>query len=102
MRMRRTVGQMNSHLAAPSERHAPREEIARCVARAPRADRPGIGSSGSRSMDLPLDAKAGDIGLELLVLACLVRDGIPAVGDLLLGHGRVVLTGQVLGEGRVE
>jgi hypothetical protein len=27
--MNRTVGQMNSHLAAPSERHAPSDAIAR-------------------------------------------------------------------------
>ena len=51
---------MNSHRAAPSERHAPSVSVARRVARTRRADPVGIGSGGSRSRELPLDAEAGE------------------------------------------
>src|SRR5262245_20130331 len=86
-RMTMTVGQMNSHLAAPSERQAPSVEDAR---------------RETRSNELALDAKARDVGGELLVLADLVGDLVPAVRDGLLGAGLVELARQVLGDRRVE
>src|SRR3954454_11571040 len=86
-RMTRTVGQMNTHLAAPSERHPPSVVGARRV---------------TPSIALPLDAKAGDVRSELLVLPGLVRDRVPAVRDRLLGAGLVELASEVLGERGVE
>src|SRR3954447_13148933 len=102
MRMSRTAGQMNSHLAAPSDRHASSVSVARRAARPRRADPVGIGSSGCASSELPLDAKTGDIGSELLVPSDLVGDGIPPVHDRLLGAGGVELLRKVLRHGRVE
>ena len=71
--MSKTAGQMKSHLAAPSERHAPSVSVARREAAPRRADPLWTGSRGSSSMGLLLDAKTGDVGSELLVLADLVR-----------------------------
>jgi len=101
-RIRRTVGQMKSHLAAPSERHASRVEVARRVARCRRADPEGTGSSGIKSSELSLDAKTRDVGGQLTVPSGLVRYGIPAIGDGLLGAGGVELLREVLRDGRVE
>jgi hypothetical protein len=95
-RMTMTAGQMKTHLAAPSDRHAPRVSDARWVARTRRAGPLGIGPPGSVSTTLSLDAKAGDIGSELLVLARVVGDAVPAVRDRLLGAGLVELTGEEL------
>src|SRR5215212_1261028 len=95
-RIRRTADQMNSHLAAPSDRHASAVWAARRVARARRADPEGTGSRGSSSSELSLDAKAGDVGSELLVLPDLFRDGIPPVRDGLLGAGGIELPGEIL------
>src|SRR5712691_7946324 len=86
-RMTRTVGQMKIQRAASSERHAPSEETARRVARALRSDLVGAGPRGSRSMGLSLDAKAGDVGRQLVGLPCSLGDLVPAVGDGLLGGG---------------
>src|SRR6476661_9900504 len=71
-RIRRTAGQMNSHLAAPSERHASSVSVARRAALPRRADPEGTGSSGWSSSGLSLDAKTRDVGSELLVLSDLV------------------------------
>src|SRR6266550_2239948 len=101
-RMRSTVGQMNSHRAAPSERHAPSVPVARRVARTRRADPDGIGSGGSRSSELSLDAETGDIGSELLVLSGLVGDRVPTLGDGLLGAGGIEFLGKVLRAGGVQ
>src|SRR4029079_13265159 len=54
-RMRRTAGQMKSHLAAPSERQAPSVSVARRVARTRRADPVGTGSRGASSSELSPD-----------------------------------------------
>src|SRR3954454_19646076 len=86
-RMTMTVGQMNSHLAEPSDFHAPSVVDARRVA---------------RSIELALDAKARDVRSELLVLAHLVGDRVPAIGDGLAGTGLVELTREVLRERGVE
>src|SRR5580765_4523767 len=102
MRMRSTVGQMNNHLAAPSERHASSVSVARRAARARRTDPEGTGPVGPGSNELSLDAEAGDIGSELLVLSGLVGDGIPAVRDGRLGGGGIELLGEILGQRRVE
>src|SRR5258706_11483565 len=101
-RMRSTVGQMNSHLAAPSDRHESSVSVARRVARARRADPDGTGPLGPGSNELSLDAEAGDIGSELLVLSGLVGDGIPAVRDFRLGGCGISLLGEILGQRRVE
>src|SRR4051794_39050103 len=101
-RIRRTAGQMNSHLAAPSERHASRVSVARRVARPRSADPVRIGSPGCTSGELALDAKTGDVGGELLVLPGLIGDRIPPVRDRLLGAGGIELSGEVLRNGRVE
>src|SRR4029079_5037787 len=101
-RMRRTAGQMKSHLAAPSERQAPSVSVARRVARTRRADPVGTGSRGSSSSELSLDAKTGGVGSELLVLSDLVGDGIPTVRDGLLGGGGVELLGEILRHRRVQ
>src|SRR6478672_7192005 len=101
-RMTMTVGQMKTQRAAPSERQAPSEVVARRMARARRAGPSWIGPPGSVSMTLSLDAKAGDVGSELLVLPGLVGDAIPAVRDRLFRAGFIELTGEVLGEGRVQ
>src|SRR5579859_1850838 len=101
-RMSRTAGQMKSHLAAPSERQAPRVSAARRAAWPRRADPTGTGSRGSVSTELLLDAKTGDIGSELLVLPDLVGDRVPAIPDGLLGARRVEHIGKVLGDGRVK
>src|SRR6478672_2887425 len=101
-RMNRTVGQMNSQRAAPSERSAPSEVIARRGSRV-RGDWPSMASSpGSVVSVLPLDAKAGDVGSELLVLSGLIGDRVPAVLDGVLGAGRIELLGKVLRDGGVE
>src|SRR5437867_11705696 len=97
-RMSRTVGQMNNHLAAPSERQASSVSAARRVARPRSADPPGTGFSGFSSSELSLDAKAGDVSSELAVLSGLVRDGVPTIRDGPLGPGGVELSGEVLGE----
>src|SRR5437763_647589 len=93
---------MKSHLAAPSERHASRVSVARreAVRRGAGPVRPG--SRGGSSIELLLDAKAGDVGSELLVLSGLIGDLVPTVGDGLLGAGLVALLGKVLGDGGVE
>src|SRR6476661_9780790 len=101
-RMRMTAGQMNSHLAAPSERHESRVSVALRVARPRRADPVRTGSPGCRSGELALDAKTGDVGSELLVLSDFVGDGIPPIRDRLLGGGGIELTGKVLRHGGVE
>src|SRR4051812_29111265 len=101
-RMTRTVGQMKTHRAAPSERQAPSEVVARRMARARRAGPSWIDSPGSVSMTLSLDAKAGDVCSELLVLPGLVGDGVPSVRDRLAGGGFVELAGEVLADGSVE
>src|SRR5437773_107094 len=101
-RMRSTAGQMNSHLAAPSERHAPSVPVAWRAALTRRADPEGTGSWGAASIELSLDAKTGDVGSELLVLSGLVGDGIPSVRDRLLGAGGVELLGEVLRNRSVE
>src|SRR5258705_1198752 len=84
-RMMMTVGQMKSHRAAPSERHASSVSAARRVARAVRADPGGAGLTGCSSIELPLDAEAGDIRSQLGILAGLLADGVPAIRDRLLG-----------------
>src|ERR687885_1376793 len=101
-RMRRTAGQMNSHLAAPSDRHTPRTWTAPRVARSRRADPGRIGSGDFRSNGLSLDAKAGDVRSELLVLARVVGDLVPAVDDGLLGTRGVELPREVLRDRGVE
>src|SRR6266581_1429141 len=101
-RIRRTAGQMKSHLAAPSERHAPNVSVARRAAVRREAGPGGPGSRGGSSTVLLLDAKTGDVGSELLVLSGLVGDLVPAVGDGLLGADLVELLGKVLRDGRVE
>src|SRR6478752_4652560 len=100
--MTMTAGQMRTHLAAPSDRHAPRVLDARWVARTRRAGPSGTRPPGSVSTTLSLDAKAGDIGSELLVLARLVGDAVPAIGDRLLGAGLIELTGEELRERGVQ
>src|SRR5438874_2657602 len=80
-RMTMTAGQMKTQRAAPSDRQAPRVSAARRVARVRSAGPSGTGASDSASTTLSLDAKAGDIGAELGVLARLVRDPVPAIGD---------------------
>src|SRR5688500_4558608 len=102
-RMTTTVGQMNTHRAAASERQPPpSERIARRWRRGPRVTSGVVTPRGSRSSGLPLDAKAVLVGLELCVAAHLVGDLVPAVGDLLHRLLRTQLTGNVLRDGRVE
>src|SRR5215211_365905 len=104
-RIRRTAGQMKSHLAAPSERQASSVSVARRRAaerRSRSADPARTGSPGSSFNELSLDAKAGDVGSELLVPSDLVGDGIPPVRDGLLGAGGIELLGKVLRHGGVE
>ena len=72
------------------------------MARTRRAGPLGSGPPGSVIYELSLDAKAGDIGSELLVLAGVVGDVVPAIRDGLLGAGLVQLTGEELGERGVE
>jgi hypothetical protein len=97
-----TAGQMRTHLAAPSDRHAPSVFDARSVARTRRAGPLGTGPPGSVSTTLSLDAKAGDIGSELLVLARLVGDAVPAIRDRLFRGRGIELTGEELGERGVQ
>src|SRR5690349_21687925 len=92
---------MKSQRAAPSERNAPNAATERAEADARRPDPVGIGSSSSSSL-LPLDAKAGDVRGELLVLSDFVGDAVPAIRDRALGPGFVQLPGEVLGDGGVE
>src|SRR5688500_6846961 len=102
-RMTTTVGQMNTHRAAASERQPPpSERIARRWRRGPRVTSGVVTPRGSRSSGLPLDAKAVLIGLELCVAAYLVSDLVPAVGDLLHRLLCIQLTGNVLRDGDVE
>src|SRR4029078_13584972 len=92
---------MKSQRAAPSERNAPKTAIDREEADARRPDPGGSGASSSSSW-LPLDARAGDVRGELLVLSDLIGDPVPTIGDGLLGPGLVQLPGEALGDGRVE
>src|SRR5438046_1751690 len=101
-RIRRTAGQMNSHLAAPSDRHAPRALVARSAAARRGAGPARPGSGGCSSNGLLLDAKTRDVCGELLVLAGRVGDPVPAIGDGLLRAVLVQLLGKILGDRGVE
>src|SRR5215207_8854202 len=101
-RMTTTVGQMNTHRAALSERQPPSDRIARRWRRGPRVTSGVVTPRGSRSSGLPLDAKAVLVSLELCVAAHLVSDLVPAVGDLLHRFLRGQLTGNVLRDGDVQ
>src|SRR5437667_12894798 len=68
-RMRSTAGQMNSHLAAPSERHAPSVPGGWGAALTRGADPEGTGSWGAAAIELSLDALTGDAGSELCRLS---------------------------------